>query len=126
MAVIRVPKPPKRAFDKSRPPSSLLRSQIEHLEWATKPKSRGKVVGGRAKSIRTEGEAAAYIEELTRRLHPEGAELKPEDAPRSSEKRPKTADAVGRSSRSRSKTDRGRPKTRRPVTRRRARGRRSG
>ncbi len=115
MAVIQVPKPPKRAFDKNRPPSSLLRSQIEHLEWATKPKSRGKVVGGRARSIKTEGEAAAYIEELTRRLHPEGARLKP----------PKTPAAVARSSRSRPKTHRGGPKTKPTLTRRRQRARRS-
>ena len=36
MAVIRVPKTPKRAFNKNRPASKLLRSQIEHLEWAVR------------------------------------------------------------------------------------------
>jgi hypothetical protein len=46
MAVIRVPKPPAAAFDKGRRPSSLLRSQIEHLEWATRSKFGGKLQPG--------------------------------------------------------------------------------
>src|SRR6516165_10789086 len=73
MAVIRVPRPPKRAFNKNRRPNTLLRSQIEHLEWATRSKFGRKGAPRRGRKIRTEGEAAAYIGELTRRLHPEGA-----------------------------------------------------
>ena len=40
MAVIRVPKTPKQAFNKNRPASKLLKSQVEHLEWAVRPASR--------------------------------------------------------------------------------------
>ena len=37
MAKIVVPKTPARAFNPQRPPSDLLRKQIEHLEWALLP-----------------------------------------------------------------------------------------
>jgi hypothetical protein len=77
MAVIRVPKTPKRAFNKNRPVSKLLKSQIQHLEWAIRPASERKPYQLPKSSIRTEGEAAARIEELTRRLHPEGAKSAP-------------------------------------------------
>jgi hypothetical protein len=79
MAVIRVPKTPKSAFNKNRPASKLLKSQVEHLEWAVRPASERKPyqLAKSKSSIRTEGEAAARIEELTRLLHPEGAKSAP-------------------------------------------------
>jgi len=79
MAVIRVPRTPKSAFNKNRPASKLLKSQVEHLEWAVRPASERKPyqLAKSKSSIRTEGEAAARIEELTRLLHPEGAKSAP-------------------------------------------------
>lgn len=80
MVVIKVPKPPKRAFDKSRPASKLLQAQIEHLEAAAgiyhDPKRK------RRKPI-SEGEAAAHIGTLTRQLHPQAAapQARPDTAP---------------------------------------------
>lgn len=63
MAVIKVPKTPKSAFNPARKPSSLIRAQIEHLEAAAK------AVAPQAALARsrpgTEGQAAAYIASLT-------------------------------------------------------------
>jgi hypothetical protein len=72
MAEIRIPKTPKSAFNKNRPASKLLKSQVEHLEWAVRPASERKPYQlARSKSmIRTEGEAAARIAELMRLLQP--------------------------------------------------------
>ena len=95
MAVIDVPRTPKRAFDKNRPPSALLRAQIEHLEAAA-----GIHPGSKRKRPRhrTEGQAAAYIGALTRQIHEQAAQpnvmadaapspvTKPRGAPRSARK----------------------------------------
>ena len=64
MAKIPVPPTPKEAFDRNRPPSTLLRSHIEHLEHA---------VLARGRSIRTEGDAAEYIGQLTNIVRGGGA-----------------------------------------------------
>lgn len=81
MTIIKVPKTPKSAFDKDRPASTLLQAQIEHLEAAaglSQPPRKGAV---RKPRQRTEGEAAAYIGELTRKLHPQIARpVAPPDA----------------------------------------------
>jgi hypothetical protein len=84
MAVIRVPKTPKSAFNKDRPVSELLRRQVEHLEYlqsatAAAPRLEG-VPRRRSKGTMTEGEAAAYVEAMTRRLHPEAAPPMPASA----------------------------------------------
>jgi len=73
MAIIYLPKPPKRAFNKDRPVSDLVRRQVEHLEWAVRPAAERKPGKLKIKRPRTEGEAAARIEYLTKQLHPEGA-----------------------------------------------------
>jgi hypothetical protein len=69
MALISVPKPPKSAYDPDRPMSSLLKSQIEHLREAEgklplKYRSEWYI-----KAIRTEGEAANYIRDVTEAIH---------------------------------------------------------
>src|SRR5262245_25798953 len=74
MAVIRVPKTPRKAFNKSRPISNLLKAQLEHLEAvvypAPNPGARTMRLARPAKPVvRTEGQAAAYIQELTRQLY---------------------------------------------------------
>jgi hypothetical protein len=69
MALIHVPKPPKSAYDPDRPMSSLLKSQIEHLREAEgklplKYRSQWYI-----KAVRTEGEAAKYIRDVTEAIH---------------------------------------------------------
>jgi hypothetical protein len=61
MTLIHVPRPPKSAFYKDRPVSSLLKNQIRHLQEAE------------FNLIKTEGEAAEYIRRVTAQLHPAGA-----------------------------------------------------
>jgi hypothetical protein len=61
MTLIHVPRPPKSAFYKDRPVSSLLKNQIRHLQEAE------------FNLIKTEGEAAEYIRRVTAKLHPQGA-----------------------------------------------------
>jgi hypothetical protein len=76
MAVIKVPKTPKKAFDPSRPPSGLIQAQIQHLEAAAGIYSG--TTARRAKA-RTEGEAADYIAQLTARIYERaGTEKGPE------------------------------------------------
>jgi hypothetical protein len=69
MALIPVPKPPKSAYDPDRPMSSLLKSQIGHLREAESKlplRYRSEVY---VKAVRTEGEAAQYIREVTEAIH---------------------------------------------------------
>lgn len=69
MALIQVPKPPKSAYNPDRPISSLLKSQVDHLREAESKlplKYRSEVY---AKAVRTEGEAARYIREVTEAIH---------------------------------------------------------
>jgi hypothetical protein len=69
MVLIHVPKPPKNAFDPDRPMGSLLKSQIDHLREAESKlplRYRSEVY---VKAVRTEGEAAQYIREVTEAIH---------------------------------------------------------
>jgi hypothetical protein len=75
MATIKVPKTPKSAFNPRRPASALLQSQVRQLEWAVRPAAERKPL--RIKPVRTEGQAAARIAQLTAQLHPEGAQPAP-------------------------------------------------
>jgi hypothetical protein len=69
MAVIKVPKTPKRAYDTSRPAGDLLKRQIEHLEWAVRPASQRQPAQLPEPFTKTEGEAAKHIAILTKQLH---------------------------------------------------------
>jgi hypothetical protein len=69
MAVIKVPKTPKKAYDTTRPAGDLLKSQIEHLEWAVRPASQRSPRQMKLKMPKTEGEAAVRIAKLTKELH---------------------------------------------------------
>jgi hypothetical protein len=79
MATINVPKPPRKAFNPSRPASDLLRSQVEHLEWAVRhagerrPDDRARRAlkkrkafgtGYKVKPVKTEADAAARMASL--------------------------------------------------------------
>ena len=69
MTLIRVPKPPKSAYDPGRPASSLLKSQAEHLREAESKlplRYRSEVY---VKAIKTEEEAARYIRDVTQAIH---------------------------------------------------------
>jgi hypothetical protein len=69
MTLIRVPKPPKSAYDPGRPASSLLKSQAEHLREAESKlplRYRSEVY---VKAIKTEDEAARYIRDVTQAIH---------------------------------------------------------
>jgi hypothetical protein len=63
---IRVPRTPRKAFDPNRRPSSLLLKQIEHLEWAVLPASRRKPRQLPKGKVKTEGQAAERIGQLTK------------------------------------------------------------
>lgn len=82
MTLIHVPRPPKRARNPERPVSSLLKMQIEQLHSAEKRlplRDRSEIY---INAIKTEGEAAKYIREVTEAIH--GAH---EDAARQRTKR---------------------------------------
>ena len=69
MILIRVPKPPKSAYDPGRPMSSLLKSQIEHLREAESKLPLHYRSDVYVKAIKTEGEAAKYIRDVTEAIH---------------------------------------------------------
>jgi hypothetical protein len=69
MVLIHVPRPSKDAYDPDRPMGSLLKSQIDHLREAESKlplRYRSEVY---IKAVRTEGEAAQYIREVTEAIH---------------------------------------------------------
>ena len=68
MALIKVPKTPRKAFNKERPPSALLLNQIAHLEWAVLPASHRKAHQLPKKKVRTEAQAAERVGQLTKML----------------------------------------------------------
>lgn len=69
MAVIRVPKTPKHAYNPQRPPGALLQNHLKHLEWAVRPAAERSPEKFQFKPAGTEGEAAARIAALTSQLH---------------------------------------------------------
>jgi hypothetical protein len=74
MAVISVPKTPKKAYDPRRPAGTLLQNQIRHLEWAVRPAGkRMPKAFKKIKPAKSEGEAAARIAKLTQKLQRQSA-----------------------------------------------------
>jgi hypothetical protein len=69
MAVINVPKPPKNAFDKNRRLSTLLEWQIYHAQEAELALPVGQTTDIYVNAIKTEGEAAEYIRQVTEKVH---------------------------------------------------------
>jgi hypothetical protein len=68
MTVIKVPRPPESAFNKDRKVSSLLRTQLEHLQEAEFRLPARAQTNVYINAIKTEGEAADYIGRVTARL----------------------------------------------------------
>lgn len=93
MADIKVPKPPKSAFNPNRPASDLLKNQVAHLEWAVRHAGERRA-GYRVKPVKTEADASARMSALIPRLD-SAANLPfsvipiPEAAPRARPKAPK-------------------------------------
>jgi hypothetical protein len=69
MAVIRVPKTPKSAYNPERPAGTLLQSQLKHLEWAVRPAAARTAKAFRIKPAISEAEAADRIAKLNEELH---------------------------------------------------------
>ncbi len=69
MPVIHVPRPSRSASNPERPMNALLWSQVQHLQHAERRlplKYRTEIY---THAIRTEGEAAIYIREITEAIH---------------------------------------------------------
>jgi hypothetical protein len=76
MTLIKVPKPPKSAYDPGRPMNTLLEWQVEHLHEAEKRLPVNYQTRIYTNAIKTEGEAAEYIRAVTeaiRDAHKEAA-----------------------------------------------------
>ena len=67
MAEIKVPKPPKHAFNPNRPASDLLQAQVKHMEWAIRHAGERRR-GYKVKRIKTEADATARMAKLLPRL----------------------------------------------------------
>src|SRR5438093_2960390 len=69
MDVIHVPRPPKKAINLDRQANALIMAQVSHLQHAERRlplKYRTEIY---THAIRTEGEAAEYIREVTEAIH---------------------------------------------------------
>jgi hypothetical protein len=65
MTLIKVPRPPRSAYDPGRPLNALLKNQVEHLYEAERKlpsRYRSQIY---INAIKTEGEAAEYIRAVT-------------------------------------------------------------
>ena len=69
MNVIRIPRPRSSAMDPSRPVNALLLAQVEHLQHAERRLPLRYRTEIYTHAIRTEGEAAAYIRQVTEAIH---------------------------------------------------------
>lgn len=69
VAIIPVPRPSKKAMNPNRPASALLLAQIQHLQHTERRlplRYRSQIY---THAIKTEGEAAEYIREVTEAIH---------------------------------------------------------
>jgi hypothetical protein len=82
MAVIHVPRPPKKAWNPERSASGLLLAQIRNLQHAERRLPLRYRTAVYTRAIRTEGEAALYIREVTEAIHKAHAEANRERAAR--------------------------------------------
>ena len=74
--VVNVPKTPPGAYNPGRLISSLIQHQVQHfreVEKSLPPEQQTHIDIG---EIETEGQAAAYIQQVTARLHARGARRK--------------------------------------------------
>ena len=97
MTLIHVPRPPKGALDLNRPVNALLKTQIEHLCVAEKRLPLRYRTDIYVNSIKTEGEAADYIRQVTEAIHQAHKDAAARRARRARPRRSKPASASGRS-----------------------------
>ena len=88
MTVIRVPVPAKNSFHPDRPVSGLLKAQILHLQDAEKRLPLALRSNIYINAIKTEGEAAEYIRQVTEAIHEAHAEAGRRRAKRRRKARP--------------------------------------
>jgi hypothetical protein len=69
MTMIHVPRPPKSSLNLNRPVSSLVLNQVEHMHIAEKRLPLRYRTAIYVNAIKTEGEAASYISEVTTAIH---------------------------------------------------------
>lgn len=69
MAIIPVPKPSRKSMNPGRDVNCLLRAQVEHLQHAERRLPLRYKSSIYIHAIRTEGEAARYIREVTEAIH---------------------------------------------------------
>jgi hypothetical protein len=104
--VIRIPKPPAEAYNKHRPVSDLLWTQVEHLAAVVKKdiddecRAMKKDIDKERRAIRTEGQASAFIKKYTAILHPQGASKKPAPSSKGTKKTASSKSAKKKPSRS--------------------------
>jgi len=97
MAIIPVPRPSKKAWNPDRPMSGLLLAQIQHLQHAERRLPLRYRSAIYTHAIRTEGEAARYIREVTEAILKAHADAKADRAKRArGSKGPSKAKAKGR------------------------------
>jgi hypothetical protein len=117
---IRVPKTPVSAYNPTRASSSLIKAHVANLEAATRRHAHAKPT----RQHRNEAQAASYIAEMTRELHPhaEQASVAPS---MSAASRAMAVMPAGRTVRASSRTSPTKNKSARKKTRKRtsARGR---
>jgi hypothetical protein len=99
--VQKVPKTPKSAYNHGRFISSLIEHQIKHFHEVEKSLAKpGEPVTDISK-IKTELHASKYLQKMTARLHPQGAEkpkkaAKPKKARSAPKRKPKAKAKTGR------------------------------
>jgi hypothetical protein len=71
--VVKVPKPPKSAYDHGRFISSLIEHQIKHFHEVEKSLLKPGQELTDISKIRTELQASEYLKRMTELLHPQGA-----------------------------------------------------
>jgi hypothetical protein len=84
MTIIHVPRPPRNSLNLNRPVSALILSQLEHVHTAEKRLPLRYRTDIYVNAIKTEGEAARYISEVTtaiHRAHNDAAKLRTKRAP---------------------------------------------
>jgi hypothetical protein len=96
MARILVPKPVKGSFNKERPASDLLKSQVKHLRELEKILPHRMQSGRNVNEIKTEGDASHYIKTITGKLLPSGTVKVPRPAPGSFHKHRPVSDLLKR------------------------------
>ena len=115
MAIIPVPKPPKSAHDPNRRVSALLIAQINHLQHAERRLPLRYRSDTYVHAVKTEGEAARYIREVTEAIHrahdDAAAQRREHSAKKPRGKKAGTANATGRPGRKSSKIPKAKQKS---------------